>query len=646
MRTTKRIITCSRIATILLLALCSCEREDTICFKADIEPLLKSKVHIDTYSDTEGTYSIDIWDGSDKLLVNGDTCEVSIQGNEYIVSGVTSSDNGYYAAYPISFARGINSTGISSIYLPEIQEFTWDNYQRVEMPLVAYTANNRDNLHFYNAAALMKISVKNDISAQPFVVRKIEIMSSNALLSGTGSITDANSNNPTITLTSGSKRILLNCNDPVSINNGDSAAFYIVIPPFNVSNNKITINIEGSTDSAHHYMFSRTQEDNYALNSISMAMLITVPTIAINANSPFVKRKAFLGDGTRDFPYQITYPGAWDSLARRVNAGESFSGEYFELTRDLTLRQNVIPVGTNANPFKGIFNGQEHTITINGFSVASRTGLFGYIDSPAKISKIILNGNVTISGNIIYYGGLCAHARSSTIEDCDVNISADIKSTYSYPTMGCIIGKINGVTANRLTNYGSLIAKPNSPAQICYIGGICGDGTDAKIKNSANIGTIEMKATIESYIGGIIGSMDGSTQSFVNNCYNQGLLKTNCSRTDIGGICGKSNRIIENCYNNGTLTGVNGSRKFGILGGEGTSQACYIGSNCGTSIIVGTSGTAIGCTTFDPSTGVLTNNVTVNNIQCSTLSNALKAWVSAYSEYLNWSNDALPTHIH
>ena len=74
------------------------------------------------------------------------------------------------------------------------------------------------------------------------------------------------------------------------------------------------------------------------------------------------------GDGSKDKPYLISNDMQLAKLAHDVNNGESFSGKYFKLTKDIDLSKALwTPIGVT-NPstkrfFNGKFDGDGHTIS-------------------------------------------------------------------------------------------------------------------------------------------------------------------------------------------------------------------------------------------------------------------------------------------
>ena len=104
--------------------------------------------------------------------------------------------------------------------------------------------------------------------------------------------------------------------------------------------------------------------------------------------------------------YLISKPGELAWFARLINGGidvNDHANAKAKLTEDLDFSAytdhdyNWTPIGTEDNPFSGIFDGNSHTISGLKSSGADHAGLFGYADG-ASISKLIVNG-CDFSGN-------------------------------------------------------------------------------------------------------------------------------------------------------------------------------------------------------------------------------------------------------
>ena len=113
---------------------------------------------------------------------------------------------------------------------------------------------------------------------------------------------------------------------------------------------------------------------------------------------PIMQLKALTGGGTTDSPYLIASTTDWNDFAYNVNLGESYSGNYFKLTADITVSEMV---GTDANRFSGIFIGDGHTLTANIGTSGSRfseiyCGLFRFING-ATIKRLRVAGTIYTS---------------------------------------------------------------------------------------------------------------------------------------------------------------------------------------------------------------------------------------------------------
>ena len=78
----------------------------------------------------------------------------------------------------------------------------------------------------------------------------------------------------------------------------------------------------------------------------------------------------FTGTGTSSDPYLISNEQDLQNLATAVNAGESFSGQFFKQTADIDFTDSQIfpngftPIGNyiDNRPFSGTYDGDGHSI--------------------------------------------------------------------------------------------------------------------------------------------------------------------------------------------------------------------------------------------------------------------------------------------
>ena len=112
-------------------------------------------------------------------------------------------------------------------------------------------------------------------------------------------------------------------------------------------------------------------------------------------------------EGTEALPFLIENIEDLNNLAADVNSGTDYSDKYFKLMANLNYSgETFTPIGkgeelgTDDLPFKGIFDGNEKTISNITYSDGEGVGvgLFGYIFSPAQIKDVTLK-DCSFTGN-------------------------------------------------------------------------------------------------------------------------------------------------------------------------------------------------------------------------------------------------------
>ena len=194
------------------------------------------------------------------------------------------------------------------------------------------------------------------------------------------------------------------------------------------------------------------------------------------------------GSGTQGDPYVITTTKGLDLLALYVNGLEGntahdCSGVYFQLGGNITYthttdwnnstseEDNYTAIGTNNNPFKGTFDGQNHTISGIRIYKGSNDyqGLFGNISGGTVRGVNLADARITSCNEV---GGIAGYISSSTLEDCtvaaDVCINAVNMNSYFF---GGIVGISHG-TVQRCISRATLTAEITSGCE--SFGGIVG----------------------------------------------------------------------------------------------------------------------------------------------------------------------------
>lgn len=273
------------------------------------------------------------------------------------------------------------------------------------------------------------------------------------------------------------------------------------------------------------------------------------------------------GDGTQDDPFQIETAAQLAHFAKTVNEGEAYLYKYIVLTADIDLaNKEWTPIGNHSNPFKGNFNGDNHTVT--GMQISGeldRVGLFGECTKHNVNSAI---KNITVKDSVIcginFVGAIVGYAEEINIENC-----RSIGNTINGKTdVGGICGKIGGYSVGKVSQcYNSSKVTGRG-----IVGGIAGMGGIAE--NCLNTGEIMIiNKAYQSAGGGIFGIFDDTTASAsITACVNLGKVSGGES---FGGIVGstdsKSTGHISNCYYN----------MDAITGGFDAGTALTAGQLCG-----------------------------------------------------------------
>lgn len=264
--------------------------------------------------------------------------------------------------------------------------------------------------------------------------------------------------------------------------------------------------------------------------------------------------------------------------------------------------------------FKGVFNGQDHTISGFNFtydvtSDSKTIGLFGALDG-AVVKNLVVGvegDSFTATGsptNNVAMAGVAGYAENTTmtnvINNVDVIYNAECPNGLPIGLSG-IVGYGRNLTlggktkADAVVNNADVLVKykvatVQNGAKGIQIGGMTGmlmSGTASVIKNCRNNGII---AAPTGRGGGLIGTIEGSTSGSnpvtISGCVNAGLVMddyfeygyTSDSKR-IGGLVGGSQAkdvVMESCTNSGNVFSRNGCRAGGMVGhfNSGTITGC------------------------------------------------------------------------
>ena len=306
---------------------------------------------------------------------------------------------------------------------------------------------------------------------------------------------------------------------------------------------------------------------------------------------------SFDGGGTEEYPYIITMPAELAHLAKYVNNGNhAYNNKHYKLGNDIDLSNyganfnngdGWIPIGASYNnPFKGIFDGNNHTISglyINCTNIFEYFGLFGYVkDGIVKnvgVLDIDINRTDTSYNYNFNVGGVVGGNDNGHLLNCYSTGSINF-SSYSSSLIGGVLGNnnygvvfgcysscslnsdtyssciggvvgTNGMGGNVSYCFSSCLINSSSFSSYSYAGGVVGN-------NSGEVSVCYSKSVVNSfsssrntYAGGVVGS-SSSPDSNVTNCYSTGYVSAICSfgssYASAGGIMGHNyHGIISNC---------------------------------------------------------------------------------------------------
>lgn len=153
----------------------------------------------------------------------------------------------------------------------------------------------------------------------------------------------------------------------------------------------------------------------------------------------------------------------WNTFAANVG---NYDGKYVQLGANIgTANAPITTMTTSATSFKGIFDGNGKTMTVNFSADTGNEGAFRYLND-GTIMNLTITGTVTAGGN--YASGLVARTSGGDclIDNCVVNTNV-AGTEYA----GGIVAHGNNATKLTITNciYGGEISKVSS-----FSGGILG----------------------------------------------------------------------------------------------------------------------------------------------------------------------------
>ena len=242
-----------------------------------------------------------------------------------------------------------------------------------------------------------------------------------------------------------------------------------------------------------------------------------------------------------------------------------------DLVFDTTTSQKM-PLGREyKTAFRGIFDGNGHTVSGLTVSTADGAGLFERLVD-ATVKNLVIGKTCSFVSTSGDAGGLSALARGDVFVQNIVN-EADVKGTRY---VGGLFGQVSTgtISITAFKNTGDISSERNENEKSTYSGGMIGymgHGT-ATINGCTNMGNVtaaNMAEKGDAFSGGIIGRSNAFTT--VERTMNTGNISAESTIRHgyAGGIVGYTsteNATLKSCTNSGNIAS-KGSQKQSYSGG-------------------------------------------------------------------------------
>lgn len=260
------------------------------------------------------------------------------------------------------------------------------------------------------------------------------------------------------------------------------------------------------------------------LNTHIIIRILTVILLLTNVSGGGNLAYALNGSGTSADPYTISSEAEWKEFAGMINTENSaYLSSYFKLEKDITVTINSIlhVIGNHPNSaFKGTFDGQGHTLTIDLGIPHPHSAPFMLISGNAKIQNLRVDGTIKTSDP--FAGGIVGKSLTGneTISNCicSVTIESSINGDGSH---GGIVGEVGNIY---MVNYYPLIIE-----NCLFAGKLLGSGTHScggfvGTGTNSNCGNVEIKncvfaPTKITMSGNGSGTFSRATHTSYSNCY-------------------------------------------------------------------------------------------------------------------------------
>ncbi len=234
-----------------------------------------------------------------------------------------------------------------------------------------------------------------------------------------------------------------------------------------------------------------------------------------------------------------------EDIAQSINKGNIWKDNYdnaYVLTKDIQVRKSWTPIGTAENAFKGIFFGNNKTITIpDTIEQRDHMGLFGHVkDSHIEHLTIAFGAeqNYTINEllSTIHFGGLAGYTEGSTFDSIQLNLP---KTTINLENLKNYV-KVSGECPITITDTDNI--------ETAFIGSLVGRSQNDTFTNIDITSDFHVVNGQKVQVGGVIGYAEKLTMDNVslnvtvegqNDWYPLATDKA-LDRSAVGGLIGQA----------------------------------------------------------------------------------------------------------
>ncbi|MBQ9163646.1 MAG: hypothetical protein IJ163_02600 [Bacteroidaceae bacterium] len=225
--------------------------------------------------------------------------------------------------------------------------------------------------------------------------------------------------------------------------------------------------------------------------------------------------RAWSGSGTANSPIQLSTDADWQTLHDQLAGGNTFEGKYLEMTADITATQCV---GTVDYPFKGVFNGNNHTLTVNLSSTeADIVAPFLYVTS-ASIKNLTVAGTISCAKR---FGGLTGYNRQdNNIGNCTVKATLTTQKVGDSSCGGFTAHIATGTTTYSSCAFIGSLAGNKSHSMGGFVGWLNNSNGAKAVVTDCLFHPAEISEVANSYSATFVRSGDFAGAVTVNgSCY-------------------------------------------------------------------------------------------------------------------------------